>query len=374
MVPLWLLSLVGLLDGSVRGSSLSSLATVLASIGLVCEVFLKRHRTIRRGEVTVGAFGVRLRGELIASRALMTSAETQLARDGTLIVRIEQTERPLEVVVHDDEEARLVQEALGLTPPRAFRIMAAIGWRDGLLAIAGILLFGAAGIYRAEVGFFSLGFVGTALLAAFFASVGFVQGYTTKVTVAGDGIMISNAFGRRRWLPMDEIRDLGIVRDELSFRIVSGERIVKKIAKNRENEFTAAFHHRCTQLKSTLAEILESRISSGTPSESAILPTPVADVAEDLRTLRRMREDGYRGLAVPRSALWALVEDTSAPPHSRVRAAVALRVSTDEAPHLRVVAKCSAHSDLADALDAVAADEEPRMKRHLTRLARSTSS
>ena len=49
-------------------------------------------------------------------------------------------------------------------------------------------------------------------------------------------------------------------------------------------------------------------------------------------------ERGYRGSAVTRETVWAILEDPSAAPQVRVRVAETLRVSMGEAPRLRIAA------------------------------------
>ncbi len=341
---------------------------VAAWVGALVPVFLTRRRDVQRGAVIIGPRGVTLGGNSVVARGSITGGDVRVARDGKVVVHLERGESPaLELVARDDAEGRAALAALGLATQNALRFGAGMSWRNGLAVVAGMFLLCAAWIHGLELGSFSAVVVAEMLLSAMVLGGG-AAWRPTSVVVAADGVMLSNGLGRRRWLAMHRVHDLHIEGDELRLRIEDKHLVVKIKQDHAADEATGTFEHRCATLATRLSEIVGSHARQNAPSTPFTLPPVAANIDEDVQILRRTRERGYREIPVTREALWTLVEDPSASPRSRARAAVALRVSTEEAPRLRVAAAGTANPELSELLDAAACGDEAELKRQLAKL------
>jgi len=233
------------------------------------------------------------------------------------------------------------------------------------------LLLGAlALVWMPDDGWFHLGiFVWELLfvpgaLAVTFAAMSIAASYRS-VTVGTDGILLVDRRGRQSFHRHAEV-------DELSFGLAGPNAVLRlRIAERAlvlpcfgwlAHASAEARARAREEVATAVAEIRAIGVEAG--SSDAFLADDPATL-ELLDVPAQLEGDRvYRGSAVTREAVWAILEDPTAPPQARVRVAETLRVSMGEAPRLRIAADEAASPEVRVVLlraerRALAIDDEP---------------
>lgn len=182
--------------------------------------------------------------------------------------------------------------------------------------------------------------------------------FAQRVSVGDDGVSLT-WLGHRRFMPFRRI--LAATASPFGIDLVlDGGRVVEVRLTQQEGRMPPERALLLERIKAGVARHQEL-----TPAEEeSLLARRGRDLETWLGELRALGEEttaGYRGLAVPRDRLWAIVESPSADPSAREGAALALHASLDESGRARLasLAHTSASPRLRVALDAVstAADQ-----------------
>ncbi len=295
-----------------------------------CLVRAESGSRVVRSEVQAGwfEFGTALTGPAV---------ELCLASGDTLLVR-----------VASEEDGAALLEKLGLDPGQraaAFPIEPAAA--DGVprktlfvMTIASALVLGAG--LRGAYG--HAGALAVLAIATGLAGWGVARIGSGVAIVGSDGVAVRTA--RRRFIPYSEIREVVRDRSATTLRLRRG-RPVRLVTPERGAADT------------TVGDALTARIREAMDSAATL-----ADATARLGLLDRngrgfeawlkdargalSREPGYRGTAISREELAAVLEDAGAPVERRVAAAAALGAEAE--PGLRVRVAAAAGACASDAL------------------------
>lgn len=347
-------------DGYYFVASMITTATVM-----VLALAWLRWLQVRFLDVRADATGLYLGGRLACARASIPLAHTIRDR-GMVVVRVARAFRPTEIVVEDEQEAGALTAALRLDEGHS---VVRLWMTDGTIARA--LARGALGLATCVVGigsvlfFYSAGPGPTLVASAIFVSgllVLLARGNLT-LSVGADGVHVRRWLGGARFVRYSDIQRVTTNRGTVSLELRNDStlmmshggraRAVWLLGRDTQNEAEAIFTRVASQVEIHRVRELASSIH-------ALLARGARPTERWLGALRVCSDASasFRAAAIPPDVLWSVVEDTTAPPSSRVGAAVALRGTLDHAATAR----------LTRAAEACAA---PRIRVALERVARA---
>jgi hypothetical protein len=350
------------------------------AFALVVASLRDEYRIRRRGTLRVDLEGLRIDGDLVASRrsvgtAYMLAAEQPTVRVVRALRTLSLSSPALDVVLESEDQAHALLAALdfGLGESVAtFRATRGSRWIAALAAgfFPPIVIL-ICGPFLRHLGLLSALMVSEAVLAAFmFLTFGRLF---TQVEVGSDGILL-RSLGKRRFISYRSIQGASIQGRLISLALRTGERIRLDLlgAFSEQERSRDALTQRIEQARDAF---VASKDTAGTEALVAPGGRDVNQWVRDVRALARARD--YREARVDSERLWNVVTDASAAPATRAGAAVALasapegdararlRVASEACadPRLRAalvrVADGASASSLADALASLVDVEQP---------------
>jgi hypothetical protein len=327
-----------LYPGDYLVASMITMATVI-TFGVAWQ----RWWQVRFFDVRADAAGFYLGGHLACPRSSIRLAHTIRDR-GRVVVRLARRLRPIEIVVEDEEEACALTDALRLD---AGRSVAKLRMADGTIARAFARVGLALATYVVLMGSFLLFFHTAGPGVAVVASVIFLGGYVfilarghLTVSVGADGVHVGRWMGRARFLRYADIRRvtkdgptvcIELRNDTTLTMSRGGGARVRWLLGSQEDEAQAIFARVASQVE-------VHRVRELASSVHGLLAKGARPTEKWLSALRICSDASasFRAAAIPPDVLWSVVEDTTAPPTSRVGAAVALRGALDHAATARL--------------------------------------
>ena len=327
----------------------------------------QRWLRVRSVDVRADAAGVYLGGGLAAGRTAILRAHFLRDR-GTTFVRVVRRLRPLEIFVEDEQEGRRLIAALRLDPAHS---VVRLGLSEGDVAQGfvrvGVLSLGwAVGWLVSMMLFFMAGtlFGLAALSVPVACAILFARGQLT-LSVGADGVHIRRCLGVARFIRYADIKHLTTRGPTLSLELQDGSTLTMShgvgararwlIGSEVQDDADALFSR-------VSAHVEHHRASARASSAHASLARGSRPAEEWLRELRVRSEASatWRVAAIPEAVLWTIVEDSTAPPTSRVGAAVALWGGLDATgtARLRVAAQACAAPRVRVALEAAARPDD----------------
>lgn len=310
-------------------------------------LLLGRHTRIPLSELSEGGLYpdneveiLRRGGDLVRIRFdRQTDAERLLAAAG-----LEASQRTLRMTLGETDFLDYLSVLVGA--PVACSVVTALARVLGLGPISGIVAV-------------------VALSAFVFSAMREVFG-PARITIGADGVVIARLF-RERFYPHDRIADLEVAPQEVTLILTDGSRVAAKARHLPEAQ------QKALQIRFEQARRVWSAGDAGGAALSRLDRNgrSGADWREALRAVLA-KAAVYRGRALTREDLLAVLESPSAPADRRIGAAVALadagdaddrtriRVAADACadPRLRVALEHAAEGSLDDAaLEEAAADE-----------------
>lgn len=182
--------------------------------------------------------------------------------------------------------------------------------------------------------------------------------WPSRITAGIDGFMLRWLWWQR-FVPMSEVRELSSVGErDVKIELTSGAELVWYTSMRSKSTTAVQREHR----DAVLARMQEVMKLSQARPRATHLATAVARAGRTheqwLEALRQMRhvEADYRSAAVPRDALWRVLDDPAAPEDARAGAAFVLHEGAGEADEVRLrnAAGATASPRLRIALDSAA--------------------
>lgn len=250
----------------------------------------------------------------------------------------------------DTKEAEAMLASLGIDP-RTARV-SSVSWRRPApdvatvvtLLLASVAIYGALGLVSAPT------WLAVALALAPLVALGARLVTTYADTLVGDdGVQLTDGLGRARFIAHREIARVDDRGHFLELALRSGE--IVTLYPPRDALSTPEILRASV---TRLAEEIRARAAPQPAFDLTVLARDGQSGRDWLASLKQLAKSaGFRAPAVPRDALWGVVESPEAPEDERVAAAVALRVAgleDDERPRLRVAMDRCAHDALRDRL------------------------
>lgn len=263
---------------------------------------------------------------------------------GDLDLRLEKYLPPLRLRVQSADDAREIVKTLRLDARHVrdrFQLRAA-AHRSALLAVVVVLI--SLVLNRVVV---KLGALESLLaIAALFVAM-FIDSRTRYLDIGPDGIRVRTLF-RATHVPTHQLRGL-VVGDTQQW--------TTKLELTRRGASPLTFYMYEGHVGPLRTRLDELRDESGEPPTSATIAKLLADKSlTELRTLRA-RPETFREFGLDRDGLLRIVEDASAAPALRARAAIALASDETMRTRIRTVAEQSTLPRLRVALEQAGADD-----------------
>jgi hypothetical protein len=323
------------------------LLVLMPMVGAASGLLARRPR-VRRGVIHVDAGGVWLDGALAFARNTIRSGDIVLGPDGVLTVFFKQRgiRPPFHVTVRDEAEGEAALDAMGLGS-KSSAVTLPTGYArsySGAAAGAVVLLASAALVsaFGTPEGFELTSTVGVTVFAAILTLV--AASRPKRISVGTDGVVITGTLGRHRFVTHREIDELVFDGYHLVMRTKSAT-LRFPVLLPRSDSSAAAAGYRRTALARRITTLRTVGLRGGTSRPQIALEPSTADLTDSIGAR------GYRDPVVTRDAVWAILEDPTAPPVARARSAAALRVSTAEAPRLRLAVTSTADPGLREELE-----------------------
>lgn len=296
-----------------------------------------------------------------------------LQRTGHAMVRVECKHRPfpLELVVKDEAQGRLLLAAMGLDASQSvagFRAMSralAKRWYPilGMLALVPPLMVIAAVFPHAGALFpFAIGLAAVLMVIP------------TRVEVGADGVLMK-WLGRRRFIPSSEIVAALHYEDGFGRNRYVGAKLVLHDGQEVKIPLGSRWSDDDAHgLVERIREAVEAYKRGDVESSAALLDRGARPIAEWVRMLKSLGAGAsatLRTAAMDSERLWHLLESPSAPPKHRAAAAVALATSDEDGARdrIRVAASAVAEPKLRVALEAASNDDEAELEKAMEELA-----
>jgi hypothetical protein len=393
--PSWLttvlgvFSVAGVLSG-LRGVATSDprlyfLAALLLPVGLGGLFWALRGgpaRTIR-----VDEHGVRVDGHPLAHRRAIARAVVVAHRGHATTARLTLRDgRTIDLRMPDVDGARLVLRTLGLDASRATVTFRALGlslphWRRRnwqllavIVATQVLVLLTAAGARSHAPGPREAALGALIVLAWLAVLVRFA--WPARVTIGGDGVHL-RWMGQERFVPIDQVLDVFVVEEDVGFRqmavmvklmLKDGEQLdLPTVVRKRTRwQPTDTAYGDAIAIQERIAEVLEERAAGSKLAEARrdLLPARRGSLGAHLATLRRLlqRAASFREDTADRApALWATVEDASAPLRDRAMAAIALARDPASKRRIGALAEGTAQPRLRAALETAVRDDDEEL-------------
>jgi hypothetical protein len=315
------------------------------------------------GRLVASEDGATLDGRAVVSRKDVYAIIERPFATGGVIVRLEHRASVgasfAEVGVESEGEARALVSAMRLDGARA--VMQHAGTRGSTRHIAigavAVAAFVAMVLAVAATHAFPIAYL-AALLLPILAGVSWAS---LTVTAGADGMRLSPALGRARFISYGQVRAIDASGTNVRIELASSETVSVCFGP------VAGFEWAGSTVLADQARTLVARVRERMQARAAAVPSRVAATlaragrtTEDWIADIRRTTDGsasFRVTAMPAHVLLAVVEDETAAPDARAGAAVALRhASLDLASRdrMRIAAEACAEPNLRVALEAVA--------------------